>query len=106
MVVQTWNGTHRTYNLRLESDTTVVEPTMFFSGWETEIMENGKSEMAKYILTETTQGRIAYRLAPGVYEVETRFTQNTLPRILGNSLFIVGLLACSAIYVKGRKMQS
>jgi hypothetical protein len=106
--VSYWNGTSRSYRLKLLEESVVIEPTMYFLGWETWVKKTGELANAKkitYILDNTTQGRIAYKLPDGEYVVKSTFTQNTLARILGNSLFGLGLVIFLVIFIKGRSIK-
>ena len=107
--VVSWNGTERFYKLRLKNESVVIEPTMYFSGWETKLQKNEKFvdwQNVVYINNSLTQGRIAYILPSGEYLIHTRFTQNTIPRIVGNGLFVVGIIFSLIIYTKGRKIKN
>lgn len=85
--VDYWFGSKRQYHISLQERSVVVEPTMNFPGWETKV-DGG---LVKYIDNEQIQGRLAYQLPAGDYLVESRFTQNTWPRLVGNALFVVCL---------------
>ncbi len=89
VTVKNFFGSKRHYALDLEETSTIIESTAFFPGWETKI--NGQK--IKYLDDLEIQGRIAYQLPTGKYEVESRFTQNTWPRLVGNTLSAVGLTA-------------
>lgn len=82
-----WRGSERSYSVTAVSSVTVVEPTMVFAGWLT--TANGKP--VRYLANEQTFGRLAYQLEPGNYEIRSRFTQWTWPRVVGNgvSLFTI-----------------
>jgi len=85
--INSWNGSKRYYQLNLVTDSTIVEPTMYFPGWQT--LANGKQ--VKYVDDQQIRGRIAYQLAPGEYLIETKFTEITLPRIIGDLVSIFAL---------------
>jgi hypothetical protein len=84
-----WTGSHRTYSVTASSPAVIVEPTMFFPGWETTITSGNSYRLADYLDNEEVGGRIAYALDPGTYQIKTEFTQHTLPRIIGNSTAVV-----------------
>lgn len=86
--LQSFFGTKREYQLKLDSNATIVESTAYFPGWETKV--NGQK--IGYIDNEAIAGRIAYSLPPGEYEVKSRFTQKTWSRLVSNSASILGLL--------------
>lgn len=99
LAVQAWSGSDRSYRLELTQPSTVVEPTMNFAGWRTYLTtEAGETRRAEYVNDETIQGRLAYRVEPGIYQVRTRFTQWTWPRIIGNTVFIMTALAFIAFF--------
>lgn len=88
VILQNWQGSRRSYQVTLTSPSTIVEPTMYFPGWETQV--NGA--VVQYVDSQDIAGRIAYTLAPGNYQVETQFTQRTLPRRVGNSISLVTII--------------
>lgn len=83
--VESWSGTEHRYQLDVTSSAVVVEPTMYFLGWETKLNSNPVA----YLDNESIQGRIAYAVEPGTYQVITRFTQNTPARLIGNTISLV-----------------
>jgi hypothetical protein len=83
--VEYWKGSDRQYTVHANSDVLVVEPTMNFLGWQTVV--NGKK--VSYTDSDEIGGRIAYHLSSGDYQVRTRFTQWTAPRIIGNTASVV-----------------
>lgn len=92
-----WTGTYRTYNLNLQTTSTIIEPTMNFSGWQTTVSSsNQPPTIARYVRGGDIQGRIAYELAPGQYQIHSRFTQQTAPRIIGN---LISLLTGVLIFI-------
>lgn len=101
-----WRGSKRTYSLKLSTESIIVEPTMYFKGWETKISgQEINNEKISYIDNKEIKGRIAYQLGPGEYKVTSKFTQNTLPRVIGNALsglgiFIITLLILLIILPK------
>lgn len=84
-----WTGSKRNYTVTAETDVVLVEPTMFFPGWETTVTSGNSYRLVEYLDNEEIGGRISYTLPPGTYEVQTEFTQHTLPRIIGNASGIV-----------------
>ncbi len=83
-----FNGSTHHYFLELAEKSIIVESTAYFPGWETMV----NNEKIEYLDNEMIRGRIAYELSPGKYEIKTRFTQKTWPRLLGNSLSAFGLI--------------
>ncbi len=89
--VQQWNGSVRQYTVVAVTPVTVVEPTMFFPGWETLITNknSARSTMVNYLQNKEISGRIAYQLSPGMYNIVTRFTQWTWSRVIGNTVSLL-----------------
>lgn len=110
ITVQKWSGSKRTYEVVAESQVIVIEPTMYFPGWETTITSGNSYRLASYLDNKDIAGRIAYTLEPGTYQVHTEFTQNTLPRIVGNIssvitfAFVLGATSW-LLYAKLKKLQ-
>lgn len=80
-----WRGSERSYTVEAKTKVTVVEPTMVFAGWQT----TANGQPVTYFESEQTLGRLAYQLEPGTYQVSSRFTQFTWPRIVGNSISLI-----------------
>lgn len=87
ITTKNFNGSSRSYSLNLEEKSTIVESTAYFPGWETKV----NNKKVEYLDNEIIKGRIAYELEPGEYEIDTRFTQKTWPRLIGNSVSALGL---------------
>ncbi len=85
--VHHWTGSERRYLVRATTPVIIVEPTMYFAGWQTTVND----ELIEYSAIQETDGRIAYQLAPGEYQVESRFTQNTWPRMVGNTASLLAV---------------
>jgi len=83
--VHVWNGSFRQYDLDLQTNSTIVEPTANFPGWRT--MSDGK--LVTYVDSEQIGGRIAYQLPAGQYAIQTKFYQFTWPRVVGNATFVM-----------------
>lgn len=94
--VESWTGSSRSYRLALHTTALVIEPTAYFPGWQTIVVPaREQPQTVSYQVGKQTQGRIAFSLPAGEYEVTTRFTQWTWPRIISNSISVltaVGLL--------------
>ncbi len=88
--VTRWSGSSREYIVTVDELVTIVEPTMVFPGWET-VISYGNNEriVAHYINNEEIQGRLAYQLQPGVYTINSTFTQKTWARMLGNVISLL-----------------
>lgn len=87
-----WQGSKREYNLKLSQTTTIIEPTMYFPGWQTWV--NGKK-----VMYDLKNGRIAYSLPSGSYSVKTRFTQQTWARIIGNAISLATFIGLSLYFI-------
>jgi hypothetical protein len=98
-----WLGSTRTYKLHLVSDATIIEPTMNFPGWQTEVRNESTPEKGttqiKYIDSSTIGGRIAYQLPAGDYLVKSVFTQWTWARIIGNSISLLSGLVLIGSFI-------
>lgn len=92
--VEEWSGSSRIYQVNAKTPSIIVEPTAFYPGWQTTI-SNGNGMRVDYVDNETIGGRIAYKLEPGEYSINTRFTQNTPARLIGNSITIIGIIYIS-----------
>ncbi len=108
LTVERWNGSYRKYSVNAEEESIIVEPTMYFLGWQTRVISQDTLSTGQranllqsiqavlgnyrgkisYIDNEEIAGRIAYKLPPGQYTIESRFTQRTWARILGNTVSI------------------
>lgn len=103
VMVEDFYGSSRHYSLQLDEKSTIVESTAYFPGWETKV--NGQKII--YSDDNVIKGRIAYSLDRGDYQVVTRFTQKTWPRLIGNGVSAAGLVAfvISSFYSwqKGKK---
>lgn len=84
-----WNGRQHLYRVHTTEDVIIVEPAMYFPGWQTTV--NG--QRVEYVDSDQIEGRLAFDLSPGEYYVETEFTQYTPSRIIGNtSFFLAGIV--------------
>lgn len=84
VLVQNWTGSDHQYQITLAKKTLLVEPTANFLGWQTKIKGESGWQKIEYVDDEVIRGRIAYWLESSEYQVETRFTQQTPARIIGN----------------------
>ncbi len=83
-----WNGSSRSYQLNTFEQTTVVEPTMNFPGWET----RSNQQKIAYVDSPEIGGRVAYVLPKGSYQITTRFTQRTPARRVGNMVSLIAVV--------------
>ncbi len=94
ITIEIWNGSIRRYSVDSQSPSTMVEQGARFAGWQTTI--NGS--VVDYIEAGSDfAGLIAYEVPAGFHEVESRFTQRTLPRRIGNTLSGIGLLLLAGL---------
>ena len=95
--IDKWTGSHHEYEVVVDEQVTMVEKTTFFPGWEVTV--NGRDQE---ILVDRNKsfGLIAHSLPAGVHKVETRFTQKTPSRIVGNSLSLLGVLGLGVEVVR------
>jgi hypothetical protein len=100
--VNYWKGSDREYSLLVNEPSIIIEPTMNFLGWQTEAIQNTDTKNMTYINSDQILGRIAYEIEPGEYQIRTKFTQKTLPRMIGNTLFIVALVLMLTLYIGKR----
>jgi hypothetical protein len=98
--VKEWTGSSREYLIKADDEVLVIEPTMNFAGWETWIKRNSALKKLTYVDDDYVEGRIAYRLEAGEYQIITLFTQRTWPRILGNLISAIAFLVMMVIIGK------
>lgn len=89
-----WRGTYRTYIIKASDVVTITEPTMYFPGWK--VRANG-SEVA--LITQETspsvareyKGQVAYTLPAGEWQIHSQMTQQTPPRLVGNTITLLSV---------------
>ncbi len=105
--MEKWRGSVRSYQLDLNTDSLIVEPTAYFPGWQTKVKNLNSDDSAwetiEHVDNELIAGRLAYRLPAGNYLVESRFTQKTWSRMLGNSLSLLSFLTLIFCYASSLK---
>lgn len=87
--ISLWNGTDHIYSVNLQQPTRLVERSAYFPGWVTRI--DGKQVAIDYQEHEYP-GLISYLVPIGHHQIESRFTQGTPPRMIGNGLSLMGLI--------------
>ena len=98
--VQELFGSYRRYRITIQESAIVVESTAAFAGWETKANDS----LVDYIDNEDIKGRIAYALPVGEYQIESRFTQKTWPRMIGNTIsFLAALIFAYLFYFDCRR---
>jgi hypothetical protein len=100
--VNNWQGSKRSYQLNLSSQSLIIEPTAYFPGWVSRFknLDNNDDNWQKivYVDNELIAGRLAYRLPAGDYLVESRFSQKTWPRLIGNAVSLLTFLTLLVFY--------
>lgn len=88
--IQSWNGTTHRYSVKNDQPTTIVERTAYFPGWQVK-----SSDLNQLVFQDnpTFPGLITFKLEPGSHQIQTKFTQRTMPRIIGNSMSLLSLIA-------------
>lgn len=94
-------GSQRRYQLHLTTPATIVESTAYFPGWQS----TANDQLVSYFDNEHTQGRIAYQLPAGDYQVVTKFTQRTWPRLVGNAVSLLGVLVFGLAFYRSQRHQ-
>lgn len=91
-----WQTQTHVYQVTVDKDTVVFEKTAYFPGWELAV--DGKPSAIIYD-NKDYPGLIGYQLTAGTHNIETRFTEHTPARRLGDiiSLISLSLLALSLI---------
>lgn len=112
IITHFWNGSHREYTVVVNENALIIEPTMYFTGWESYFSNPQSADpqqrtRIEYAHEELTGGRIAFWLQPGQYLIETKFTQKTWPRITGNVFSsLTALLLFFLIFKNWKTMKS
>ncbi len=106
--VLSWRGSHHVYKISAETQVEVVEPAMWFPGWKTStnpVPQTHGSEWSEveYQPAATAQGRISYILNPGSYVVDTQFTQETWPRLIGNGVSLITAMGLGLWFVTAHR---
>ncbi len=84
-----WDGTHKLYKVKVDQDAEIIEKTSYFAGWETRV----DGQLIQPITDDSEfPGRIIIPVKPGEHTVESKFTNNTGPRRVGNFLTVLGLI--------------
>lgn len=99
--VDRWTGNEHVYTLRAVTDVVIMEPTVYFPGWRTQVDGNKVDPH----FSEATQGKVAYQLSarPGdPYQIRTTFGERTLWRWIGEGVTATTLVAC-IIWILGRQ---
>ena len=108
--LEKWTGSDHLYRVLVLEDSLIAEPTAYFPGWETWITKsNGSKEQVVGLAVSESitkaQGRIAYELPAGEYHVQSKFTQNTPARIIGNSASALSFLGLAGYFLWLKRME-
>jgi hypothetical protein len=98
--VASWNGSRRSYTIENSIPVLVAEPTMYFPGWKTQVISVNQTinidlKESIEMYDSQLQGRIGFMLEPGSHSIVTKFTQDTWPRLIGNSISALSILGFS-----------
>lgn len=89
-------GLHR-YEIDSPNDTNIIEHTAYFPGWQARI--DGK--VANIAFNDKNYpGLIMISIPAGRHLIETKFTENTSARIIGDCLSIVAILLIGLVLIK------
>ncbi|OGV93589.1 hypothetical protein A3B57_01425 [Microgenomates group bacterium RIFCSPLOWO2_01_FULL_47_10] len=89
----------KTYQVDTKTPVTIIEETQYFPGWITTI------DGAKIDIRQSANryfGLINFSVPPGRHQITTRFTQQTPPRLIGNSVSVIGLLLAAGLRRKSK----
>jgi len=101
-----WSGSSRYYVVEVKNLSVIVEPTMYFPGWMTAVVDlnSNKKFNVSYLDSSEIGGRIAYSLEPGTYQIKSYFTQNTWPRMIGNGVSLAAILVWLVVIIFWKKL--
>jgi hypothetical protein len=80
---------NNTYTVFVPEKSMIIEKTMFFPGWR--VTADGQSMAIENPADHA--GLVAFTLEAGTHTVKSQMTQRTWPRMVGNSLSLVGIVA-------------
>jgi len=92
-----WKTQQHIYQVNASVDTEIIERTAYFPGWEVKI--DGQPTEINY-QRKDYPGTISYSVKKGKHLIETKFTENTPARYLGNSISIISLLIFAGLFFK------
>lgn len=91
-----WKTQKHVYQVNADQDTEILERTAYFPGWEVRV--DGQLVPINY-QRKDYPGVISFKLPAGQHTVETKFTENTPARRLGDSISLFSLVAFIFIFV-------
>lgn len=89
-----WKTQKHVYQIDTPEDTEIMDRTTYFPGWQAYV--DGQKVPIDYQKNEYP-GIITFKVPAGKHLIETRFTENTIPRKLGNTVSILALVALGLI---------
>lgn len=93
-----WKTQQHVYQVNAVQDTEILERTAYFPGWEVTV--DGQPVEINY-QREDFPGAISFKVSKGNHLIETRFTENTPARRLGDTASLAGLGLLILIFVTG-----
>ena len=87
--ILSWNGTKKTYSVELQTESTIVEKTMYFPGRK--VLVDGQ-HISIDSDNQLYPGRVVFSLPAGAHSIESIWTEDTLDRKVGNLLSVSGFL--------------
>ncbi|MFH1280817.1 MAG: 6-pyruvoyl-tetrahydropterin synthase-related protein [Candidatus Beckwithbacteria bacterium] len=96
----TWITQKHVYKIDAAQDTQVLERTMYFPGWEVKV--DGVKADIDYQKNEYP-GLITFKVPAGKHTIISRFTENTRPRIIGDTISLLSL-AILLMVLKSKKL--
>jgi hypothetical protein len=95
---QNWSGSEMQYVITTDKAVEVIQKTYYFPGWK--VWVDGKETPIRYEDVEFP-GHIIFTVSDGEHTVRVQFTNDTVPRKIGDALFPIGVVAFLAysIYV-------
>lgn len=90
-----WNGSHHVYTIYVPKDMEVTEETAYFPGWKAYV-DNAEVPIEYW----KADGLIRFTVPAGTHTIETIFTQETVARMVGNTLSVLAaVLLCAFLFV-------
>ena len=99
VTIQSWRTKQHLYQVTINKAGLVQEKTAYFPGWELKV----DGQKAKILYQDPVHpGLIGYQLSPGIYTIETSFTENTPARKLGDTISLISLGLLAFFLIKPR----
>jgi len=91
-----WNTGEHIYTIKSLKDSIIAEHTVYFPGWK--VYVDGKEKNIDF-KNKSYPGLITYSVGEGEHKVRTIFTEDTLPRRVGDNLTLAGLAGLAGILI-------